>query len=189
MNMIFNWFLLVLASSPESSHPFILEDDIDFTNLYFIVEPCPRVFCLRRFKNGQGSGLDGGQYRAHINGTLEIKRARAEDEGTYTCVANSILGTAENQVRLEVKGQTLCHHTQTSCFDSQRAWKWSCCIYRMRCWYDIIPWLCNMTSYATGFMTLTFPLHARIIYETWNAFLFLCQTACTAGLFSNLLCL
>lgn len=59
-----------------------------------------------RFKNGQGSGLDGGQYRAYINGTLEIRRARVEDEGTYTCVANSILGKAENQVRLEVKGQT-----------------------------------------------------------------------------------
>lgn len=59
-----------------------------------------------RFKNGQGSGLDGGQYRVYINGTLEIKRARPEDEGTYTCVASSMLGTAENQVRLEVKGQS-----------------------------------------------------------------------------------
>lgn len=57
-----------------------------------------------RFKNGQGSGLDGGQYRVYINGTLEIKQAQAEDEGTYTCVASSILGKAENQVRLEVKG-------------------------------------------------------------------------------------
>lgn len=66
-----------------------------------------------RFKNGQGSGLDGGQYRVYINGTLEIKRARAEDEGTYTCVVNSILGTAENQVRLEVKGQTLHHLSET----------------------------------------------------------------------------
>uniref|UniRef100_A0A3B5A6G5 Neural cell adhesion molecule L1 n=1 Tax=Stegastes partitus TaxID=144197 RepID=A0A3B5A6G5_9TELE len=72
----------VLASSTENPHQFFL------------------------FKNGQGSGLDGGQYRAYINGTLEIKRARAEDEGTYTCVANSILGTAENQVRLEVKEPT-----------------------------------------------------------------------------------
>lgn len=69
-------------------------------------------FYVYRFKNGQGSGLDGGQYRVYINGTLEIKRARVEDEGTYTCVANSILGTAENQVRLEVKGQTL-HHCCT----------------------------------------------------------------------------
>lgn len=69
---------------------------------------CPSSHCLLvdRFKNGQGSGLDGGQYRVYINGTLEIKRARPEDEGTYTCVASSMLGTAENQVRLEVKGQS-----------------------------------------------------------------------------------
>ena len=59
-----------------------------------------------RFKNGQGSGLDGGQYRVYVNGTLEIIRARMEDEGTYTCVASSMLGKAENQVRLEVKGQS-----------------------------------------------------------------------------------
>lgn len=51
--------------------------------------------------------MDGGQYISHKNGTLEIKRAQAEDEGTYTCVANSLLGKAENQVRLEVKGKTL----------------------------------------------------------------------------------
>lgn len=68
--------------------------------------PSLTVFLVGRFKNGQGSGLDGGQYRVYINGTLEIKRARPEDEGTYTCVASSMLGTAENQVRLEVKGQS-----------------------------------------------------------------------------------
>lgn len=51
--------------------------------------------------------MDGGHYSVHSNGTLEIKRARAEDEGTYTCVASNLLGKAENQVRLEVKGKTL----------------------------------------------------------------------------------
>ena len=66
--------------------------------------PSPAV--CPRFKNGQGSGLDGGHYRVYINGTLEIKRARAEDEGTYTCVASNIMGTVDNQVVLEVKGQT-----------------------------------------------------------------------------------
>lgn len=71
-----------------------------------LVSSAPHSVPGGRFKNGQGSGLDGGQYRVYINGTLEIKRARPEDEGTYTCVASSMLGTAENQVRLEVKGQS-----------------------------------------------------------------------------------
>lgn len=31
--------------------------------------------------------------------------ARKEDQGIYTCVATNILGKAEAQVRLEVKGR------------------------------------------------------------------------------------
>ncbi|KAM4700491.1 LOW QUALITY PROTEIN: neurofascin [Discoglossus pictus] len=61
---------------------------------------------LRWFKNGQGSNLDGGNYRVHENGTLEITTVRKEDQGKYTCVATNILGNAENTVRLEVKEQT-----------------------------------------------------------------------------------
>ncbi|KAG9485485.1 hypothetical protein GDO78_008524 [Eleutherodactylus coqui] len=59
-----------------------------------------------RFKNGQGSNLDGGNYRVHENGTLEISVVRKEDQGKYTCVATNILGNAENTVRLEVKEPT-----------------------------------------------------------------------------------
>ncbi|XP_008563422.1 PREDICTED: neurofascin-like, partial [Galeopterus variegatus] len=63
------------------------------------------VFCCSvvRFKNGQGSNLDGGNYHVYENGSLEIKMIRKEDQGIYTCVATNILGKAENQVRLEVK--------------------------------------------------------------------------------------
>lgn len=57
-----------------------------------------------RFKNGQGNTLDGGNYKAHENGSLEMNMARKEDQGIYTCVATNILGKAEAQVRLEVKG-------------------------------------------------------------------------------------
>lgn len=58
-----------------------------------------------RFKNGQGNTLDGGNYKAHENGSLEMEMARKEDQGIYTCVATNILGKAEAQVRLEVKGR------------------------------------------------------------------------------------
>lgn len=58
-----------------------------------------------RFKNGQGNTLDGGNYKAHENGSLEMDMARMEDQGIYTCVATNILGKAEAQVRLEVKGR------------------------------------------------------------------------------------
>ncbi|XP_061146772.1 neurofascin homolog (chicken) a isoform X4 [Syngnathus typhle] len=78
----------------------VIENNRTFLDCPFFGSPIPD---LRWFKNGQGSGLDGGHYRAYINGSLEIQRARPQDEGTYTCVASSILGMAENQVRLEVK--------------------------------------------------------------------------------------
>ncbi|XP_063308279.1 neurofascin isoform X4 [Pelobates fuscus] len=69
----------------------------------FFGSPIPT---LRWFKNGQGSNLDGGNYRVHENGTLEINTVRKEDQGKYTCVATNILGKADNTVRLEVKEPT-----------------------------------------------------------------------------------
>uniref|UniRef100_A0A672YE28 Neurofascin homolog (chicken) a n=1 Tax=Sphaeramia orbicularis TaxID=375764 RepID=A0A672YE28_9TELE len=106
--LLANAFVSVLDMPPRMLGPKnqlikVIENNRTLLDCPFFGSPLPE---LRWFKNGQGSGLDGGQYRAHINGTLEIKRARTEDEGTYTCVANSILGTAENQVRLEVKEKT-----------------------------------------------------------------------------------
>ncbi|TKS71165.1 Neurofascin Precursor [Collichthys lucidus] len=106
--LLANAFVSVLDMPPRMLGPKnqlikVIENNRTFLDCPFFGSPLPE---LRWFKNGQGSGLDGGQYRVYINGTLEIKRARAEDEGTYTCVANSILGTAENQVRLEVKEPT-----------------------------------------------------------------------------------
>ncbi|XP_026720112.1 neurofascin isoform X12 [Athene cunicularia] len=69
----------------------------------FFGSPIPT---LRWFKNGQGNTLDGGNYKAHENGSLEMTMARKEDQGIYTCVATNILGKAEAQVRLEVKDPT-----------------------------------------------------------------------------------
>ncbi|XP_065596532.1 neurofascin isoform X8 [Cyrtonyx montezumae] len=69
----------------------------------FFGSPIPT---LRWFKNGQGNTLDGGNYKAHENGSLEMSMARKEDQGIYTCVATNILGKVEAQVRLEVKDPT-----------------------------------------------------------------------------------
>uniref|UniRef100_A0A8C6SHL0 Neurofascin homolog (chicken) a n=1 Tax=Neogobius melanostomus TaxID=47308 RepID=A0A8C6SHL0_9GOBI len=106
--LLANAFLNVLDMPPRMLGPKnqvikVIENNRTFLDCPFFGSPLPD---LRWFKNGQGSGLDGGHYRVYINGTLEIKRTRAEDEGTYTCVANSILGTAENQVQLQVKEPT-----------------------------------------------------------------------------------
>ncbi|XP_029947226.1 neurofascin homolog (chicken) a isoform X2 [Salarias fasciatus] len=106
--LLANAFVSVLDMPPRMLGPKnqlikVIKNKRTFLDCPFFGSPLPE---LRWFKNGQGSGLDGGQYRAYINGTLEIKRALAEDEGTYTCVASNILGKAENQVRLEVKDRT-----------------------------------------------------------------------------------
>ncbi|KAM9365625.1 neurofascin homolog (chicken) a [Pholidichthys leucotaenia] len=106
--LLANAFVNVLDMKPRILAPKnqmikVIEGNRTFLDCPFFGSPLPEI---RWFKNGQGSGLDGGQYRVYVNGTLEIKRAGAEDAGTYTCVASSILGKAENQVWLEVKEPT-----------------------------------------------------------------------------------
>ncbi|KAJ4940520.1 hypothetical protein JOQ06_026818 [Pogonophryne albipinna] len=106
--LLANAFVSVLDMPPRMLAPKnqlikVIQNNRTFLDCPFFGSPLPD---LRWFKNGQGSGLDGGQYRVYVNGTLEIIRARMEDEGTYTCVASSMLGKAENQVRLEVKEPT-----------------------------------------------------------------------------------
>lgn len=106
--LLANAFVSILDMPPRMLGPRnqlikVIKNNRTFLDCPFFGSPLPE---LRWFKNGLGSGLDGGQYRVYINGTLEIRRALKEDEGTYTCVANSLLGTANNQVRLEVKEPT-----------------------------------------------------------------------------------
>ncbi|XP_062998524.1 neurofascin isoform X12 [Elgaria multicarinata webbii] len=81
----------------------VIQNNRTFLDCPFFGSPIPT---LRWFKNGQGSTLHGGNYKTHENGTLEIIRARKEDQGTYTCVATNLLGKAQNQVRLEIKDPT-----------------------------------------------------------------------------------
>uniref|UniRef100_A0A672JH06 Neuronal cell adhesion molecule n=1 Tax=Salarias fasciatus TaxID=181472 RepID=A0A672JH06_SALFA len=63
-----------------------------------------------RFKGSRASTLDGDPYILHENGTLEVPNAQARDSGRYTCVARNTLGTYENHVSLEVKGETVSIH-------------------------------------------------------------------------------
>uniref|UniRef100_A0A8C1FY80 Neurofascin homolog (chicken) a n=1 Tax=Cyprinus carpio carpio TaxID=630221 RepID=A0A8C1FY80_CYPCA len=106
--LLANAFLNILDLAPRMLGPKnqlikVIENNRTFLDCPFFGSPFP---LLRWFKNGLGSGLDGGQYKVYHNGTLEIKQARPEDQGTYTCVASNILGKMENQVRLEVKEPT-----------------------------------------------------------------------------------
>ncbi|XP_020559007.1 neurofascin isoform X3 [Oryzias latipes] len=106
--LLANAFVSVLDLSPMMLGPKnqliqVIENNRTFLDCPFFGSPLPEH---RWFKNGQGSGLDGGHYRTYLNGSLEIKRTRREDEGTYTCVASNMLGKAENQVHLEVKEPT-----------------------------------------------------------------------------------
>ncbi|XP_054837809.1 neurofascin isoform X14 [Eublepharis macularius] len=106
--LLANAFVSVLDVSPRILAPRnqlmkVIQYNRTFLDCPFFGSPIPAA---RWFKNGQGNTLDGGNYRMHENGTLEIITARKEDQGTYTCVATNILGKAEIQVRLEVKDPT-----------------------------------------------------------------------------------
>ncbi|XP_025018816.1 neurofascin isoform X11 [Python bivittatus] len=106
--LLANAFVSVLDVVPQILAPRnqlikVIQNNRTLLDCPFFGSPIPT---LRWFKNGQGSTLHGGNYKAHENGTLEIIRARKEDQGTYTCVATNLLGKAQNQVRLEIKDPT-----------------------------------------------------------------------------------
>ncbi|XP_066060000.1 neurofascin isoform X9 [Chamaea fasciata] len=106
--LLANAFVSVLDVQPRILGPKhqlirVIENNRTRLDCPFFGSPIPT---LRWFKNGQGNMLDGGNYKAHENGSLEMFMARKEDQGIYTCVATSILGKAEAQVRLEVKDPT-----------------------------------------------------------------------------------
>ncbi|KAM6108161.1 neurofascin isoform 2-T2 [Pterocles gutturalis] len=106
--LLANAFVSVLDVPPRILAPRnqlikVIQNNRTWLDCPFFGSPIPT---LRWFKNGQGNTLDGGNYKAHENGSLEMTMARKEDQGIYTCVATNILGKAEAQVRLEVKDPT-----------------------------------------------------------------------------------
>uniref|UniRef100_A0A8B9RNW7 Neurofascin n=1 Tax=Astyanax mexicanus TaxID=7994 RepID=A0A8B9RNW7_ASTMX len=60
---------------------------------------------LRWSKGGMGS-LEGGRFKVLSNGTLEIRRTKLQDQGTYVCSASNVIGREEMDVQLEVKEPT-----------------------------------------------------------------------------------
>ncbi|KAK3512415.1 hypothetical protein QTP70_009841 [Hemibagrus guttatus] len=104
--LLANAFVNILDMAPRLLGPKnqlikVIENTQAFLDCPFFGSPYPFV---RWFKNGQGIAPNGGKYNLHENGTLEIRRVRREDQGTYSFVASNILGKAEDQVHLEVKG-------------------------------------------------------------------------------------
>ncbi|MGH0166123.1 UNVERIFIED_CONTAM: hypothetical protein FKN15_050163, partial [Acipenser sinensis] len=80
--LLANAFVNVLDMPPRMLAPWnqlikVIENNRTLLDCPYFGSPLPT---LRWFKNGQGSNLDGGQYRVYDNGTLEIKRARKEDQ-------------------------------------------------------------------------------------------------------------
>ena len=51
--------------------------------------------------------LEGGRYKVYRNGTLEIRKTRVDDQGVYVCIVSNLMGRDENQIQLEVKGQSV----------------------------------------------------------------------------------
>ncbi|XP_036388903.1 neurofascin-like [Megalops cyprinoides] len=103
-----NAFVSIVDAAPRMLGPRnqvvkVLENNRTFLECPFFGSPRPE---LRWFKDGHSSPLSGSQYRVYPNGTLEIRRVRIDDQGPYTCMATSMMGKAENHVRLEVKEHT-----------------------------------------------------------------------------------
>ncbi|KAJ8377688.1 hypothetical protein AAFF_G00254690 [Aldrovandia affinis] len=101
-----NAFVNIVEAAPRMLGPRnqlvkVIQNNRTFLSCPFFGAPVPD---LRWFRDG--IALTGAQYRINQNGTLEIRRARTDDQGYYTCVANSRMGRAENHVRLEVKEPT-----------------------------------------------------------------------------------
>ncbi|XP_036774845.2 neuronal cell adhesion molecule isoform X4 [Manis pentadactyla] len=69
----------------------------------FFGSPLPTI---EWFKGAKGSALREDNYVLHENGTLEIPVAQKDSVGTYVCVARNKLGTAKNEVHLEIKDPT-----------------------------------------------------------------------------------
>lgn len=73
--------------------------------------PKPRITWL---KHGQGGRpLDEQKYKAHENGSLNIKDVQLSDAGSYFCIAATNVDLKQITVHLEVKGKPVLSNSTT----------------------------------------------------------------------------
>ncbi|KAM6152019.1 neuronal cell adhesion molecule isoform 11-T11 [Erethizon dorsatum] len=106
--LLANAFVNVLAEPPRiltSANTLyqVIANRPAFLDCAFFGSPLPTI---EWFKGAKGSALHEDIYVFHENGTLEIPVAQKDNTGTYTCVARNKLGTAKNEVHVEVKDPT-----------------------------------------------------------------------------------
>uniref|UniRef100_A0A3Q3AAE9 Neurofascin n=1 Tax=Kryptolebias marmoratus TaxID=37003 RepID=A0A3Q3AAE9_KRYMA len=99
--LLANAFVNVLHATPRiigprNEHIKVTEGSRTFLDCRYFGSPVPDL-------RWQEKGSFCECLWTHGNGTLEIKRIRLEDEGTYLCVISNIAGRDEDQVRVEVK--------------------------------------------------------------------------------------
>ncbi|XP_030741063.1 neuronal cell adhesion molecule [Echinops telfairi] len=106
--LLSNAFVNVLAEPPRiltSANTLyqVIANRPAFLDCAFFGSPRPTI---EWFKGVKGSALREETYLLHENGTLEIPVAQKDSAGTYACVARNKLGTAKNEIRLEIKDPT-----------------------------------------------------------------------------------
>ncbi|KAJ8368422.1 hypothetical protein SKAU_G00084500 [Synaphobranchus kaupii] len=79
------------------SHVVLVEDSVEF-RCEGQGDPVPTI----RWKKEDGD-LPKGRYEIHEDHTLKIRRATSADVGTYTCVAENMVGKAEASATLTVR--------------------------------------------------------------------------------------
>ncbi|XP_076860253.1 neurofascin homolog (chicken) a isoform X15 [Brachyhypopomus gauderio] len=154
--LLANAFVSVLDMAPRLLGPKnqlikVIEKHRAMLDCPFFGSPVPEV---RWFKNGLGIAPDNIKYKLHNNGTLEIQHVRFEDQGTYTFVANNILGQAEEKINLEVKNPTrIVRAPQNLSVNRGSTARFDCKIEHDQTLSILVTWLRNDKPLHFGWMS------------------------------------
>ncbi|XP_028848889.1 LOW QUALITY PROTEIN: neurofascin [Denticeps clupeoides] len=84
---------------PQSQEFKVIEGTMTYLHCPYFGSPTPDL----KWSKGAVGSLEGGRFKVFKNGTLEIRRTKLDDEGTYFCVVSNVLGREEKQIVLDVK--------------------------------------------------------------------------------------